>query len=166
MPSKPWTTIIFPVYTLISKSSKSLLYAFFASFTFVNVTMDQYKQYEFLISFLWLCDIYHFPPVPFKHYTRRHRPNESLLNSVEDISLMSAVFRLGQPEAELVKVILARTHCVEVLTQWILSELEGKCIRLHTLASYSEPVANTTYIRKKRCLIVGGRTHDSGLRGG
>ena len=49
-----------------------------------------------------------------KYYTRRQRQNESLLVFVEDISLMSEVFRLGLPESEVVKVILAGTRCAEV----------------------------------------------------
>ena len=53
-----------------------------------------------------------------KYYTRKQRHHESLLDFVEDISLMSEVFRLGLPERGVVKVILAGTHCAEVWSQY------------------------------------------------
>ena len=45
----------------------------------------------------------------------------SLLDFIEDISLMSEIFRLGLPEREVVKVILAGTHCSEVRAQLVLA---------------------------------------------
>ena len=45
-----------------------------------------------------------------KYYTRGQRQNESFLNFVEVISLMSEVFRLGVSEKEVVTVILVGTR--------------------------------------------------------
>ena len=80
-----------------------------------------------------------------RYYTRERRRHASLLDFIEDISLMSEVFRLGVPEREVVKVIMAGTHCAEVRAQLVLaeppcklSELENMCIRLQSLGSYGE----------------------------
>ena len=58
---------------------------------------------------------------------------------------MCEVFRVGVPEREVVKVIMAGTHCAEVRAQLglakppcKLSELEEMCIRLQSLGSYGE----------------------------
>ena len=41
-----------------------------------------------------------------KYYTRRQRPNESLVDFVEDISLMSDVFGWDSPKLNLLKLFL------------------------------------------------------------
>ena len=70
-------------------------------------------------------------------------------------------FLLGLPESEVVKVILAGTHCAEVRALLVLArppstlkELEGLCIRLQNLGCYREvgsPGTSVEVGRGDRC---------------
>ena len=75
--------------------------------------------------------------------------------------MRSEVFRLGLLEIEVVKVILAGTHCAEARAQLVLArppstlkELEGVCTGLESLGCYREvrcPGTGVEAGRSDRC---------------